>query len=250
MQHWPLLGRADCASKALHTHRSRHLVVAGTSSTSILSFLLCVLLTVLWTVPHLTCSFICLLHEILPMCLSSLQYWQGTVNLLGQSVSHSLLCMLTCRHTNTHTHKHMHTHTHACNSCIHCSSTQICEKMNQDKIPEAEVLRRASLPSIHTILMQSQLCWAGYVVGMPDHQLPKRMFYGELQQEKRSIGSQKKHYKDTRKLSLKAFNISIDTWEQIACDRGKWRTSFHKGTKACRASSTAAAEQCRQARKN
>ena len=54
----------------------------------------------------------------------------------------------------------------------------------QDKIPDTEVLRCTSLPSIYTILMQSQLCWAGHVVCMPDHWLPKRLFYGELQQGK------------------------------------------------------------------
>ena len=54
----------------------------------------------------------------------------------------------------------------------------------QDKIPDTEVLRHASLPSIYTILMQSQLHWAGHVVCMPDHWLPKRLFYGKLQQGK------------------------------------------------------------------
>ena len=39
----------------------------------------------------------------------------------------------------------------------------------QDKIPDTEVLRCISLPSIYTILMQSQLCWEGHVVHMPDH---------------------------------------------------------------------------------
>ena len=120
----------------------------------------------------------------------------------------------------------------------------------QDKIPDTEVLRHASLPSIYTILMQSQLCWAGHVVCMPDHQLPKRLFYGELQQGKHSLGSQKKCYKDTLKVLLKAFDISINTWEQTAQDRGKWQASVHKGTKTCKANRIAAAKQCRQARKN
>ena len=39
----------------------------------------------------------------------------------------------------------------------------------QDKIPDTEVLARAHLPSIHTILMQAYLGWAGHVVYMPDH---------------------------------------------------------------------------------
>ena len=94
--------------------------------------------------------------------------------------------------------------------------------MWQDKIPDTEDLRCASLPSTYTILMQSQLCWAGHVVHMPDHWLPKRPFYGELQQGKCLRGGQKKCYKDTLKVSLKAFDISINIWEQTAWDRGKW----------------------------
>ena len=33
----------------------------------------------------------------------------------------------------------------------------------QDRIPDTEVLAQADLPNIYTILMQSQLCWAGHV---------------------------------------------------------------------------------------
>ena len=69
----------------------------------------------------------------------------------------------------------------------------------QDRIPDTEVLAQADLPSIYTILMQSQLCWAGHVACMPDHRLPKRLFYGELQQGKRSHGGKKKRFKDTLK---------------------------------------------------
>ena len=50
----------------------------------------------------------------------------------------------------------------------------------QDKIPDTEVLTKADLPSIHSILIKAQLRWAGHVVRMPDYQLPKQLFYGEL----------------------------------------------------------------------
>ena len=119
----------------------------------------------------------------------------------------------------------------------------------QDKIPDTEVLRCASLPSIYTILMQSQLHWAGHVVCMPDHWLPNRLFYGKLQQGKHSWGGHKKHYKDTLKVSLKAFDISTDTLDQTVQDGGKWWASVHKGAKTCEANRIAAAEQCRQVRK-
>ena len=105
----------------------------------------------------------------------------------------------------------------------------------QDKIPDTDVLAQADLPSIYTILMQSQLRWAGQVARMPDHRLPKRLFYGELQQGKRSHGGQKKRFKDTLKTSLKAFAITPDSWEQTAMDRAMWRSSVHKGSKICEA---------------
>ena len=58
----------------------------------------------------------------------------------------------------------------------------------QDGIPDTEVLARAGLSGIYTVLMQSQLRWAGHVARMPDQRLPKRLFYGELQRERRSHG--------------------------------------------------------------
>ena len=47
----------------------------------------------------------------------------------------------------------------------------------------------------------------------------KEFFYGEPQEGKRSQAGQKKRYKT----SLKDGNIPIDSWEQAAQDRTKWR---------------------------
>lgn len=107
---------------------------------------------------------------------------------------------------------------------------------------------QAALPSMFTILMQSQLRWAGHVAHMPDHRLPKGLFYGELQQGKRSQGGQKKCFKDTLKASLRAFDINLDSWEESALDRDKWCTAVEKGDKLWEAR-TAGAVQKRQARK-
>ena len=120
----------------------------------------------------------------------------------------------------------------------------------QDKIPDTEVLTRAGLPSIFTILMQSQLRWAGHVARMPDHRLPKTLLFGELLEGKHSLGCPKKRFKDTLKASLKAFNISHTTWEQTAEDRDGWRAAVHQGAKSYEANRIAAAEQRREARKN
>ena len=120
----------------------------------------------------------------------------------------------------------------------------------QDRIPDTEVLARADLPSIYTILMQHQLRWAGHVVRMPENRLPKRIFFGELQEGKRSVGGQKKRFKDTLKVSLKAFGIDPASWETVALNRSHWRSALHKGASRCEENRTLAAEQRRQARKS
>ena len=119
----------------------------------------------------------------------------------------------------------------------------------QDRIPDTEVLARSGLSSIHTILIQYQLRWAGHVVRMPDDRLPKKIFYGELQEGKRSQGGQKKRFKDTLKVSLKAFDIDPNSWEMDAQNRSAWRSSIYKGSERYEADRTAAAERRRQERK-
>ena len=56
----------------------------------------------------------------------------------------------------------------------------------QDKIPDTEVLKKANMQSVHTLLKLAQLRWAGHVTRMPDERLPKKVLYGELQEGKRS----------------------------------------------------------------
>ena len=119
----------------------------------------------------------------------------------------------------------------------------------QDRIPDTEVLAKADLPSIHTILMQYQLRWAGHVVRMPDDRLPKRLFYGELEEGKRCHGGQKKRFKDSLKVSLKSFGIDPLSWENAAQDRAGWRTALHKGSIRCEENRTSAAVERRKARK-
>ena len=99
----------------------------------------------------------------------------------------------------------------------------------QDRIPDKEVLKSSGMQSVHTLLKLAQLRWTGHVTRMPDERLPKKILYGELQVGKRFHGGQKKRYKDTFKASLKDFNISTESWEQIAQDRTKWRGLIKRG---------------------
>ena len=59
----------------------------------------------------------------------------------------------------------------------------------QDKIPDTEVLKRAEVQRMHTLLKLAQLRWSDHVTRMSDERLPKKVFYGELQSEKRSQGA-------------------------------------------------------------
>ena len=75
--------------------------------------------------------------------------------------------------------------------------------------------------SVQSQLKLAQLRWTGHVTRMPDERLPKKVFYGELLEGKRSQCGQMKHYKHTLKASLNDFNIPPESWEQIALDRTK-----------------------------
>ena len=77
------------------------------------------------------------------------------------------------------------------------------------------------------VLKLAQLRWTGNVIRMPDERLPKEVFYGELQEGKRSQGGQKKRYTDTLKVSLKDFDIPMGSWD--AQERSKWRSLINKG---------------------
>ena len=84
---------------------------------------------------------------------------------------------------------------------------------------------------------------------MTDERLPKKVFYGELHEVKRSQGGQKKRYKDTFKAFLKDFDIPIGSWEQTAQERSKWRGPITKGAALYEGKRTCEAERKRRERK-
>ena len=98
----------------------------------------------------------------------------------------------------------------------------------QDRIPVEDVLKRAGMQSVHTLLKLSQLRWTGHVTRMPDERLPKKILYGELKVGRRSHGGQKKRYKGT----LKAFLKDQQTIRVVGtdCTRwNKWRGLIRRG---------------------
>ena len=55
----------------------------------------------------------------------------------------------------------------------------------QDKTNNQEVLDRANLISIESLLLKAQLRWAGYVIWMADHRIPRQLMYGEVHEGSR-----------------------------------------------------------------
>ena len=82
---------------------------------------------------------------------------------------------------------------------------------------------------MHTVLKLAQLKRNGYVIKMPNARLPKKVCYVELQQGKRSQGGHKKRYKDALNASLNDFEIPMESREQTAQERSKWRRLINKG---------------------
>ena len=101
----------------------------------------------------------------------------------------------------------------------------------QDMVPDTEVITRAGIPSIHTLLQKAQVRWAGHVTRMPDDRLLKQLICGELCYRKRSFGGQKKRFKDTLKKTLRSFNIDVTNWEVCVQDRPLWRSMIHTGAR-------------------
>ena len=72
---------------------------------------------------------------------------------------------------------------------------------------------------------------------MPDNRLPKQLLYGELVRGKRSVGGQKKRFKDSLKVAISYLEIPVHSWETLAVDVPAWPaalTKVSKMLKACR----------------
>ena len=86
----------------------------------------------------------------------------------------------------------------------------------QDHVLNEEVPKKASLPSIESILLEVQLRWAGHVTRMEDVRMPKAVFVSKLQEGKRNRGAPIKRYKDQLKRQLAQVGISHQSWQQEA----------------------------------
>ena len=89
----------------------------------------------------------------------------------------------------------------------------------QDKVTNYEVLDRAGIPSMYTLLQQRRLRWLGHVHRMEDGCIPKDLLYGELATGYRDIGCPQLHYKDVCKREMMALQLENTNWESLADNR-------------------------------
>lgn len=61
----------------------------------------------------------------------------------------------------------------------------ICNIKWQAKVSNLEVLQKCGLPSVESLIMKTQLQWAGQVVQMPDGRIPKLLLYRQLKERER-----------------------------------------------------------------
>ena len=101
----------------------------------------------------------------------------------------------------------------------------------KDKVTNSEVLTRADLPSMYTLLRKRRLRWLGHVRRMDDGRLPKDLLYGVLESGHRDLGRPILRFKDVCKRDLKALDIDEMTWESLADDRDEWRNTLHRQLK-------------------
>ena len=116
-------------------------------------------------------------------------------------------------------------------------------------MPNAQVLKRAGLPTMYTLLRQRRLRWLGHVRRMEDGRTPKDILYGELASGKRSVGRPQLRYKDVCKRDLKALDINIQCSEDMAADGNSWGSTLQRQLKAGEEQIQTLAEEKRARRK-
>ena len=110
-----------------------------------------------------------------------------------------------------------------------------------DRITNNEVLERAGIPSMYTLLCQRRLRWLGHVLRMQDSRIHKDLLFGG---HRRAQGRPHLRYKDVSKC------IDVKGWEGLAEDRLQWRQALSRGLHRAEENIRLASDEKRTKRKN
>ena len=96
------------------------------------------------------------------------------------------------------------------------------------KVTHSEIRSRAGIPTIEFMLLHRQLSWLRHVIRLPHSRQSHCVSYGLLRLGHRSVGGQKKRFKDHIKLILKKCSI-LSRLETLASNRETWRSTCALG---------------------
>jgi len=86
----------------------------------------------------------------------------------------------------------------------------------KDKVFNVEVLERCGVPSVECQVIKAQLRWVRHLARIEDTNIPKAVFYSQLNSGKSPVGRSRQREKDTLKHNFKVCSINPDTWETTA----------------------------------
>ena len=130
-----------------------------------------------------------------------------------------------------------------------CCLRRLLQIKWQDRVSNTNVLQRADMPSMPTLLIQRHLRWLGHVHRMEPDRLPRQVLYGELWEGARPVGRPLLRFKDVCKRDLRLAEFNPNTWEDLVQDRTTWRHGVKEGALMAETKARAEATIKRAARK-
>ena len=106
-------------------------------------------------------------------------------------------------------------------------TTYMCQERRLNT--NSDILDRARIRSMHSLLSQRRLRWLGHIRCMEDGRLPKDILSGQLTSGARPVGCPALRFKDACNRDMKACDISPKDWEAVAEDRTAWCQATHRG---------------------
>ena len=99
-------------------------------------------------------------------------------------------------------------------------------------VSNAEVLRRAGVPSIEVMLRKARLSWLGHIARMADERTVKRLLFGQINVT-RPLGGTPKTLRRTFEADVLFLQGGVPNgvaWYEAAQDRARWRDMVAKAT--------------------